>query len=187
VVASRSEGGGPLVGTYNPTSRADRAEPATWLGLSHIARYRLLYREQRAHPETAIDGALRRDALSFAAAHPLYVAEVAWRNTLRLSDLDGFARLRFTAASIDLPGGPAVAGAIVFYLVALLAVAGALSPAARRAPRRLWLLPALQFVTTVLVIAETPRFRTPLDPFILLLAALGVERLTHRHPAQERP
>jgi hypothetical protein len=65
----------------------------------------------------------------------------------------------------------------MFYAVALLALGGAVSPAARRAPRMLWLLPALQFATTVLVISETPRFRTPLDPFILLLAALTVDRL----------
>lgn len=172
-----TESGGTLVGTYNQTSRADRAEPATWLGLSHIGRYRTLYREQRAHPETAIDAALRRDAVAFAAAHPTYVASVLWHNTLRLLELDGFARTRFTAGTIDLPGGPAVAGAIMFCVIAMLALAGAVSPAARRAPRGLWLVPALQFASTVLVISETPRFRTPIEPFLLLLAALTVEQV----------
>jgi hypothetical protein len=176
LTAISTESGGTLVGTYNGTSRADRSEPATWLGLSHIAGDHTLYREQAAYPETEIDAVLRDDALDFAAAHPAYLASVVWHNTLRLFELDGFDRVRFTAGSIDLPGTPAVAGAIMFYAVALLGLAGAVSPAARRAPRSLWLLPALQFATTVLVIAETPRFRTPLDPFIILLAALTVER-----------
>jgi hypothetical protein len=136
-----------------------------------------LYREQAAYPETAIDAALRDDALDFAAAHPTYIGSVLWHNTLRLLELDGFDRVRFTAGTIDLPAAPAVAGAIMFYAVALLALGGAVSPAARRAPLTFWLLPALQFATTVLVISETPRFRTPLDPFILLLAALTVERV----------
>lgn len=177
LVPISTETGGTLVGTYNATSRADRVEPATWLGLSHIAGLGTLYREQSAHPETAIDAVLRRDAVDFATDHPTYVASVAWHNTLRLFDLDGFARTRFTAGTIDLPGGPAVAGAIMFYAVALLALAGALSARARQAPRALWLLGALQFASTVLVISETPRFRTPLEPFILLLAALSAERL----------
>lgn len=177
LVPISTETGGTLVGTYNATSRADRAEPATWLGLSHIAGDGTLYREQSAHPETAIDAALRRDAENFATAHPTYLASVLWHNTVRLFDLDGFARTRFTAGTIDLPGGAAVAGAIMFWVVALLALAGALSARARQAPRTLWLLPVLQFASTVLVISETPRFRTPLEPFILLLAALTVERV----------
>lgn len=187
LVPISTESGGTLVGTYNSTSRADRAEPATWLGLSHIAGYGTLYREQSAYPETTIDSALRRDAVDFATDHPTYIASVFWHNTIRLFDLDGFARTRFTAGTIDLPGGPAVAGAIMFYVVALLALAGALSARAREAPRVLWLLPVLQFVSTVLVISETPRFRTPLEPFILLLAALTVERLLTRVVPGRRP
>ncbi len=172
-----TEAGGTLVGTYNPASRADRAEPANWLGLSHIPRYRALYHEQYAHPEATIDAALRRDALNFALDHPGYLASVLWHNTVRFLELDGFARTRFGAGTIGLPGGPAVAGAIMFYAVAMLALAGALLPATRRAPLALWLIPGLQFVTTVMVISETPRFRTPLEPFILLLAAVALERL----------
>jgi hypothetical protein len=172
-----TESGGTLVGTYNVSSRSDRSEPAAWLGLSRITGYAGVYREQRAYPETAIDAALRRGALDFASAHPAYIASVAWHNTLRLLDLDGWGRTRFTAGSIDLPATPAVAGAIMFYVVALLALGGAVSRDARRAPGWLWLLPILQFASTVLVISETPRFRTPLDPFILLLAALSIERM----------
>jgi 4-amino-4-deoxy-L-arabinose transferase-like glycosyltransferase len=177
VVPISTETGGTLVGTYNVSSRSDRSEPATWLGLSHITGYAGVYREQRAYPETAIDAVLRRDALDFAGAHPTYIASVAWHNTLRLLELDGWDRTRFTAGSIDLPAAPAVAGAIMFYVVALLALGGAVSRDARRAPGWLWLLPVLQFASTVLVISETPRFRTPLDPFILLLAALSIERV----------
>jgi hypothetical protein len=85
------------------------------------------------------------------------------------------ARIRWGAGTIGLPPDAAVDGAIMYYCVALLALAGVLIPATRRAPRALWIIPALQFVTTVLANAETPRFRTPLEPFILLLAALSLD------------
>lgn len=172
-----TEGGGTLVGTFNPTSRADRAEPAAWLGLSHIARYRLMYHQQYAHPEPTVDAALRHDAIQFAVDHPTYLGTVLWWNTIRLFDLDGSARTRFGAATVDLPGTPAVVGAYMFYVVALLALGGALLPAVRRAPWALWLLLALQFLTTVFANTETPRFRTPLEPFFLILAACCLERL----------
>ncbi len=172
-----TESGGTLVGTYNASSRADRAEPATWLGLSHIDGLHGFYLEQGAHAETTVDAALRHDAVSFVTAHPTYLASVFWHNTIRLFDLTGFARVRFGAATIDLPPRPAVAGAIMFYVVGLLALVGVFLPAARRAPGALWLVPLLQFITTVFVISETPRFRTALEPFVVLLAALTLTRL----------
>ena len=172
-----TESGGTLVGTYNATSRADRAEPATWLGLSHIHGLHRFYLEQGAHAETTVDAALRHDAVSFVTGHPTYLASVFWHNTIRLFDLTGFARVRFGAATIDLPPKPAVAGAIMFYAVGLLALVGAFLPAARRAPGALWLVPLLQFIATVFVITETPRFRTALEPFIVLLAALTLTQL----------
>jgi 4-amino-4-deoxy-L-arabinose transferase-like glycosyltransferase len=183
-----TETGETLVGTYNPTARSDRVDPGAWRTLRHIARYRSVRPELAAHPETTADAVLRRDALSYAAAHPAYVLSVTWHNLLRLAELDGVRRTRFGAWTIGLTGGPAIASAFMFYLVALLALAGALLRPAPRAPRALWLLPILQLVSTVVVIGETPRFRVPLEPFILVIAAVAVERLSARvgaaHPSR---
>jgi 4-amino-4-deoxy-L-arabinose transferase-like glycosyltransferase len=177
LVPISTETGGTLVGTYNETSRTFAPQPAKWLGLAHIRGLHAFYREQRAHSEPTVDAALRRDAFTFIGDHPAYLATVLWHNTVRLLDLAGFSRVRFGAGTVQLPGPSAVAAAIMFYVVGLLALIGACLPAARRAPPALWIVPLLQFLTTVLVNTETPRFRTALEPFVVLLAALTLVRL----------
>ncbi len=175
-----TETGGTLVGTYNPTSYAERRPPANWLVLSAIPRYSVLNAEQRALPEVAVDGRLRADALSFAAEHPAYVPEVLGWNTLRLLDLTGARRVRFGAATIGVPGGAAVVGSHLFHILLALALVGALLPAARRAPRALWLAPLLIYLSAAIVTSETPRFRAGLEPFFVLLAAVALEGIVAR-------
>lgn len=170
-----TETGGTLVGTYSPTSRADPRTPANWHVLSDIPLYASLAREQTALSETAIDSRLRGDSLRFARAHPGYVATVWWWNTLRLLDLTGSRRVRFGASTVDVPGGAAVAGALLFHALALLALVGVLLPAARRVPWAIWLVPGLLWIGTALVTSETPRFRAGLEPFVIMLAALALE------------
>lgn len=181
-----TETGGTLVGTYNPTSRAERRPPANWLVLSAIPLYSVLNAEQRALPEVAVDDGLRADALRFAAQHPGYVPEVLGWNTLRLLDLTGAKRVRFGAATIGVPGGAALLGAHLFHVLLALALIGALLPAARRAPRALWLAPALIYLSAAIVTSETPRFRAGLEPFVVLLAALALDRIVGTHSARSR-
>lgn len=64
---------------------------------------------------------------------------------------------------------------VSFWLLAALALAGAWSAAARAAPRWLWLLPVLLWLSTVVTIG-TVRYRTPIDPFVVLLAATATRR-----------
>lgn len=170
------ESGPTLVGTYNPLSQANRSEPGSWTGrVSRLPMYREVFLEAPAHSQITLDSIMRHDAITYAVDHPAYIGTVFWQNTLRLLELHGTARIRWGAGTIGLPPGAAVDGAIMFYCVALLALAGVVIPSTRRAPRALWIIPALQFLTTVLANAETPRFRTPLEPFILLLAALSLD------------
>jgi 4-amino-4-deoxy-L-arabinose transferase-like glycosyltransferase len=179
------ESGPTLVGTYNPLSQANRSEPGSWTGrVSRLPMYREAFLEAPAHSQITLGSIMEHDAITYAADHPAYIGTVFWQNTLRLFELHGTARIRWGAGTIGLPPGITVDGAIMFYCVALLALAGVFVPATRRAPRALWIIPVLQFLTTVLVNAETPRFRTPLEPFILLLAALSldyVSRLARPH------
>jgi hypothetical protein len=78
---------------------------------------------------------------------------------------------------------------LCFWVVAGLALAGALTSRARRAPPYVWLVPALMFLSVVFLVVETPRYRTPIDPFLVLLAAAalasGWERV--RRVAQREP
>jgi hypothetical protein len=156
---------------------ADRGQPGTSLVLQEVPIYSTLAQETLAHPDPEVDSAFRHAAFRFVAAHPTYLATVFWHNTLRLLDLAGLGFARSTYATVDVPGGAAVVGVITFYVVGLLALAGALLRAARRPPAALWLIPLFLVLSTVFIIEQTPRFRTPIEPFILLLAALALERL----------
>jgi hypothetical protein len=106
------------------------------------------------------------------------VAQVAWGNALRLLELGGAARTRFGARTIDVPPGAAIWGARELWVVCALALAGLAGGLWRRAPAWLLALPVLLWVFTVLIQSETPRFRAPLDPFLLIVAALGLATLS---------
>ncbi len=169
-----SQAGITAAGTYNETSRTDPRFPGAWQTPNvDPASARVIARTRR-DGEPALDDALGDAALEYALDRPGYVAEVAWRNSLRVLGLGGSDYNRqATAAEFDL--GPrwndlVTYGALPF---ALLAVAGCATAAARRAPRWVWAVPLLMLATCVLFSA-TQRFRLPADPFLVMLAALGL-------------
>ena len=49
----------------------------------------------------------------------------------------------------------------------------------REAPRWLWAFPVLYWLSVTFVNLETPRFRAPIDPFFILLAACAVATAAH--------
>jgi hypothetical protein len=67
---------------------------------------------------------------------------------------------------------------IAFWIACLLALAGAFSKPVRTAPKWVWFVPLLLALSVVLVNVETPRFRGPVDPFLILLAAAGLASAT---------
>ena len=89
-------------------------------------------------------------------------------------ELEGSYAWHASAAAVGLSAGTAHTGVIGFWIVALLALIGAVTPAARRAPYWLWGFPLLLVLTVVFVNVETPRFREPVDPFLILLAACAI-------------
>ena len=62
----------------------------------------------------------------------------------------------------------------------MLAVIGAFDRRARAAPLWVWAVPLLMYLSVVFLVVETPRYRTAIDPFIVLLAALAVTRVYAR-------
>ena len=139
-----------------------------------------------AASEPDLQGRLRSLALRYVRHHPAYPLKVAAYNGLRLLDLGGLSRARFTARTAGI-GSPlaADAGVVCFWVLALLALAGTITRRARAVPWCVWLAGALLLASIVFVTTETPRFRAPLDPFVILLAsaalATAAERLLRRH------
>jgi 4-amino-4-deoxy-L-arabinose transferase-like glycosyltransferase len=166
--------GSSLGGTYNDTARTDPVNPGAWRSIKHVPQFAPLWRQVRTTPEPVLDKRLRAASRRYIVAHPFYVAEVGFWNTLRMLDLDGERRWRATAATITVERRWADRGVRCFWLFALLALAGIATRAARRAPPFLWAVPALLFASVVFLAVETPRYRTPLDPFVVILAAVAL-------------
>jgi 4-amino-4-deoxy-L-arabinose transferase-like glycosyltransferase len=171
------EAGITLAGTYNAASAADHRIPYQWR----------LYLPER-HPSRLAEPALSNDQLSdalrYIGRHPLAPVAVAYHNVRRLLELEGSFAWEASTASIGLPRGTAKIGVIGFWILCLLALAGAFTKAVRRAPGWLWTVPALLALSVVLVNAETPRFREPIDAFLLLPAACAVAAALRRAPVR---
>jgi len=168
--------GTSLAGTYNNAARSDRENPATWRSLRRVPEYQHLTAPSawRRVGEAKLERELRAVALDDAADHPAYVADVAFWNTVRALDLAGLDWSRHTASTVSVTPGWADAGVFAFWVVAALALAGALTPRARRVPLYVAAVPALLYLSVVFLAFETPRYRTGIDPFVVLLAAVAL-------------
>jgi MYXO-CTERM domain-containing protein len=168
--------GSALAGTYNDEARADRDRPASWRSLRRIDQYQYLVGppHNRQVNESQLDKELRAVAFRYAADHPAYVAKVALWDTLRMLDLAGIGWSRHTASTISVAPDWADAGVVCFWFFALLAVAGAFTARRRRLPLYVAAIPLLLYLSVVFMVFETPRYRTGIDPFIVLLAAFAV-------------
>lgn len=177
-----SEAGYTLAGTYNATSANDPDYRAGWIPAEQDpATQRLLVtaRDEADHASTAM-----RAARDYIADHPTYVGRVAYCNAMRMTYLEtlgcgesGFGKSNFEHETRI--GTAVVALAIAsFALLVLFALAGATTRAARAAPRVLWLLPLL--LATVVFVVSGNRLRAPIEPFLIMLAALAVAQLADR-------
>lgn len=113
--------------------------------------------------------------LTFIGRHPYSVPEVAFWNTVRLLDLTGRRASRTTARTdVDATAGVADAMVYEFWAFGALAIIGLLARATRGTPKSLWLVPLGLWLSVALVTTGTPRFRSALEPFVLVLAAAGL-------------
>ena len=163
------ETGPTLAGTYN-----DAAAARDW-------RWQLVYPNYRSittnkhltGPER--DRAYTSAVLDYIGRHPYSVPEVAFWNTVRLLDLGGRTVYRKTAKT-DTNAAVSTADAMAyeFWAFAALAIVGILSGAIRRAPASFWLVPLVLWLSMALVTTGTPRFRSALEPFVIMLGATGI-------------
>jgi 4-amino-4-deoxy-L-arabinose transferase-like glycosyltransferase len=167
-----TQDGYTLIGTYNPTSFA---RDGLWIPGNLDPGVAALIERDRDLDEAALNERLRSAARRFALDHSAYIAEVAGRNMLRLFNLGGSSYQR-QVASGDYGLGPSWGTLMTWSLIPVLVLAaiGLTTQPARAAPRWLWALPIL-LLTTVLVLA-TNRHRAAIDPFLLIAAAVALER-----------
>jgi hypothetical protein len=168
--------GSALAGTYNDQARLDKENPASWRAIRHLPDYRDFYSRIQQIQEPEAEDYLRKRSREYIREHPTYPFMVAWWTTRRMLDLGGMDWSRHTASTISVGPRWANAGVICFWVFALLALLGAFTKQARRTPFFVWLIPLLLYLSVVFLVVETPRYRTGIDPFVVMLAALALRR-----------
>jgi 4-amino-4-deoxy-L-arabinose transferase-like glycosyltransferase len=165
------ETGITLAGTYNPVSAADAQVPYKWHLFSHVPSLRYLARRSRHLTELQLSDQLEARALQYISAHPAAPLAAGLHNTLRMFELEGSYAWHASASAQGLRANVAAIGIVGFWLTCLLAIGGLFTGMAHRSPWWMWAMPVLWWLTIAAVNVETPRFREPIDPFIVLLAA----------------
>jgi 4-amino-4-deoxy-L-arabinose transferase-like glycosyltransferase len=170
------ETGYTLAGTYNRVSRAARRFPAVWIEAEHGAspEYARILREARARHwnEVTYGSHLQAAAIADIKRDPAYVLKVGYWNVIRIFDIAETRLARNNLHDTDIPLAPALLLINSSPLLEVLALGGVITRRARRAPLWLWLVP-LCLLTSVFV-SGFIRFRAPIDPFLVLLAAVFV-------------
>jgi len=170
------ESGITLAGTYNATS-AHSHPPYQALYYRQLPEFATLARHSSHLTETELSSRLQSRALTYVAHHPASVLGAFWHNSLRLLELEGSKAWHDSATSVGLTQATAEIGVYCFWALCLLALLGLVGPPGMKAPGWLWAVPVIMWLSAALVNGETPRFRTAVDPFLVLLAARGIARV----------
>lgn len=167
-----------LAGVMNDVARRDTRFPAAWRPPPLIPMYADLFRRTDLN-ELQLDRQLRTRAVEYLRHHPSYLLTVAYWNTRRILHLSGQRYERLAAQDFNYDFSLHEVGRFGFYAAAVLAILGAFTASARRAPLWFWLTPAAFFLSAVFS-AGLIRYRAPVDPFLLLLGALAVSSAATR-------
>lgn len=180
------ETGITLRGTYNAASAHDQRLPYKWRFYWSIPQDAGVKRRAFHEREVPLSDQLESRALHYIGAHPTAPLTVFWSNLRRLLELRGSYAWRQSARAIGLHASDARIGVISFWVLCALALGGLVTTAARRVPRWLWAMPVLYALSILLVNVETPRFREPIDPFLVLAAACALTSLARRATRRQR-
>lgn len=177
-----TQSGYTMAGQYNDRAAEPGYLKAIWRVPQTVPGFKPLFHRADLD-EGIVDASLRRQALDFAWRHPGYVLDAAWLNARRMIDVGPaheFTRL-VSDTEMGIPRSWFGITTTTLHVALLLALLGALLLALRRTPLRLpayvWITPLLLFLSVV-GWSGAPRYRTPLDPFLLVFAATALISLS---------
>jgi hypothetical protein len=163
--------------------------PAVWIEAEHGAspEYARILSEARRRRwnEVTYGNHLQAAAIADIERDPAYVLKVAFWNSIRMFHLSESSLAAKNLHDTDIPLGPAVLEIASFPLLAVLALGGLVTRRARRAPKWLWLIPIC--LASSLFVTGFIRFRAPIDPFLVMLAALAIPEGWAGGPPGRRP
>lgn len=165
-----TQSGFAVAGQFNETAAQN---DYLWVVPSTLPEHRSLF-EGEALGEVEVSERLTESALDYAGEHPASIASAASLNALRFLSLrDPVDFEREGALFTSQPQGLAELSVYAFWALALVALAGSFTAAARRLPAFVWSIPPL-LLATVLLVGGNARYRTPAEPIFILLAAAAL-------------
>ena len=120
----------------------------------------------------------RREAISYARHHIGRIPNVAVKRVARSLDLYALGNLVHQDVGEDRERWASWAGIGSFWVLTPLAAFGAVRT--RRRDRAVLLIPVLIALVTTLAIYGGHRIRSTAEPAIVILAAIGIDRLARR-------
>jgi hypothetical protein len=167
-----------LGGVYNDVSQHSAKFPAAFVPPSAVPKLQPHFAD-RSLNEAELSSALQHEAFTYLGDHKRYFGEVVVWNVARLFDLSGFRFAHVVGRSIGYSDRLSDLNVVSFWALAAVAVVGFRRRDAGRAPLALWLTPVV-FAATTIVVLGTYRYRLPIEPFVVLLAALSITAFLDR-------
>jgi 4-amino-4-deoxy-L-arabinose transferase-like glycosyltransferase len=174
------ETGITLVGTYNGASAHNPRLPYKWELFLKAPAERPVARAAHRQTEPELNATLESQGLDYIRAHPGSVLTVAFSNLRRMFEVRSIYAWHASALAIGLSPSTAEVGIMAFWVLCVLAILGARTAAVRAGPKWLWWVPVLYALSVVFINVETPRFRDPIDPFLVLLAGCALSAAAQR-------
>ncbi|HEX2086113.1 MAG TPA: glycosyltransferase family 39 protein [Solirubrobacteraceae bacterium] len=170
-VPTTTQAGFTLAGAYNDEARTDDRFPSAWRPPT-MPPYSEILRRHRGEDEAELERRFRAEAVDYAADHPLHPPRVVFWATVRMLNLADPQLEELSAREAGVGNGFVRLNRYATWALLALAAAGAV---AARPPPWLWLFPLLLWLSVAIAIGAT-RYRVPVDPFLILLAATALAR-----------
>ena len=159
-----------LYGTYNERAASDPDFPGGFVLPLLAPEARGLF-HRPGIDEADIARELGSRARDYLAGHPLYPLEVMFWSTLRLVDVDRSSPATATDyRQMGVSEGAEPLLRVTAWLLVAAALAGAVLRRRELRPLWVWSVPVLMWLGVVIFLGY-PRYRAPIDPFLILLAA----------------